>query len=236
MDSYDVCRELLRAESEEAVQKIVRSVPEMKDSNNWQPIDNKLNNFSTISNQASNSPKALTELMTNMVDAVLMKKCYEGDIDPYGKDAPQTMYEAVERFVMEQDQVRIRGGKLANMDPKDPFLSEFAIKNLVVGITGAKTEKDGRPCYTFVDNGEGQTGDTFESTFLSLSGIHKSRIPFVQGKYSMGSSGVLQYSGKRWFKLIVSRRYNAESDWAWTLLRKRPADADSVPVAEYFIP
>ncbi len=52
----------------------------------------------------------------------------------------------------------------------------------------------------------------------------------------MGSSGVLRYCGRRWFKLIVSRRYDGESGWAWTLMRRRPDDGDNLPVAEYFIP
>lgn len=48
----------------------------------------------------------------------------------------------------------------------------------------------------------------------------------------MGSSGVLGYCGRRWFKLIVSRRYDAKSPWGWTLMRRRPGEG--MPVAEYF--
>ena len=107
---------------------------------------------------------------------------------------------------------------------------------LVIGITGAKSKKEGLPCYTFVDNGEGQRGEDFEDTFLSLSAGNKKSIPFVQGKYNMGSSGVLRYCGRRWFKLILSRRYDGKDGWSWTLMRRRPYDSDSMPVAEYFIP
>ena len=69
-------------------------------------------------------------------------------------------------------------------------------------------------------------------TFLSLSKGNKSDIPFVQGKYNMGSSGVLTYCGRRWYKLIISRRHDESGEWGWTLVRRRPCDG--MPVAEYF--
>ena len=50
----------------------------------------------------------------------------------------------------------------------------------------------------------------------------------------MGSSGVLTYCGRRWYKLIISRRYDASGDWGWTLVRRRPRKG--MPVAEYFKP
>lgn len=230
MDAKGVCLRLLAAKSEAEVQAIINSVPEMRDGENWKPLDGRETNFNVTSNQASDGGKALTELMTNMVDAVLMKHAFDKGVDPKGKDAPKTMYEAVDVLVK-----NLRGGKLINLDSRDQWLRDFAQKNLVIGITGAKKKDEGLPCYTFVDNGEGQRAEDFEDTFLSLSAGNKKSIPFVQGKYNMGSSGVLRYCGRRWFKLILSRRYDGKSDWAWTLMRRRPDDADNMPVAEYFI-
>ncbi|MDE0704633.1 MAG: hypothetical protein OXH59_13025 [Rhodospirillaceae bacterium] len=229
MDSMKICLDLLAAESEDAVQAIIDSVPEMSDPNNWKALDGRDTNFNIVTNQASTGGKAATELMTNMVDAILMKRAYEEGIDPKDPDeAPSNMYEAVDRLV-----ANLRGGKLVNADR--PWLQDFASKNLIIGITGSRetTRKSGEwPCYTFVDNGEGQHPDKFESTFLSLSARNKSDIPFVQGKYNMGSSGVLAYCGKHWFKLIVSRRYDRTGSWGWTLIRKRPDRG--TPVADYF--
>ena len=230
MDTKDVCLRLLEAEREEEVQRIIDAIPEMQKSENWQSLDKRDTNFNVTSNQASDGGKALTELMTNMVDAVLMKHAFQQGIDPKGSGAPQTMYEAVDVLIK-----NLRGGKLVNLDSNDRWLRDFAQKNLVIGITGAKSKKEGLPCYTFVDNGEGQRGENFEETFLSLSAGNKKSIPFVQGKYNMGSSGVLRYCGLNWFKLIISRRYDGKSGWAWTLMRRRPDDGDSMPVAEYFI-
>ena len=208
--------------------RLSNSVPEMKSPRNWRPLDGRETNFNITSNQASDGGKALTELMTNMVDAVLMKHALKAGIDPKGKKAPQTMHAAVDKLIKP-----LRGGKLTNLDPKDPWLRSFAQSNLVIGVTGAKTKRTGLPCYTFVDNGEGQKPEDFESTFLSLSTGNKKDIPFVQGKYNMGSSGVLGYCGLKWFKLIVSRRYDGEKPWGFTLMRKRPGGG--MPIAEYFV-
>jgi hypothetical protein len=223
-----VCRRLLDAETEVAVQAIIDDIPEMRDARNWLPLDGRDTNFNVTSNQASDGGKALTELMTNMVDAVLMKHALLRGIDPRGKGAPKTMHRAVDSLIKP-----LRGGKLTSLDPNDPWLRQFAQSNLVIGVTGARTRRTGLPCYTFVDNGEGQAPDAFETTFLSLSSGNKSDIPFVQGKYNMGSSGVLSYCGQKKFKLIVSRRYDGKGPWGFTLLRKRPGGG--MPVAEYFV-
>ena len=230
MNLQEVCLSLLAAESEAEVLKIVDSVPLMQDSGNWKPLDGRGTNFNVISNQASDGGKALTELMTNMVDAVLMRHALEKEIDPKGSEAPKTMYEAVDSLVH-----NIHGGRLINLEQNDKWLKEFSRENLVIGITGAKTSKDGRPCYTFVDNGEGQNGNKFEETFLSLSASTKKEVKFVQGQFNMGSSGVLGYCGRHWFKLIVSRRYDEKGDWAWTIIRKKPSDTGGLPIAEFFI-
>jgi hypothetical protein len=157
-----------------------------------------------------------------------MKHALQKGIDPKGKKAPATMHQAVDKLIKP-----LHGGKLTNLDPNDPWLRQFAQSNLVIGVTGAKTKRTGLPCYTFADNGEGQHPEQFETTFLSLSTGNKKDIPFVQGKYNMGSSGVLGYCGLKWFKLIVSRCYDGTGPWGFTLLRKRPGGG--MPIAEYFV-
>jgi hypothetical protein len=229
VDSKAVCLKLLAADSEKSVQEIIDAVPEMRDPANWGAIDARESNFNVVTNQASTGGKAATELMTNMVDAILMKRAYELGIDSKDRSkAPPTMYEAVDRFV-----VNLHGGRLVNAD--EGWLKDFASKNLIVGITGSReTTRKGPewPCYTFADNGEGQHPGDFETTFLSLSARNKSDIPFVQGKYNMGSSGVLAYCGTKWFKLIVSRRFDRTGPWGWTLIRRRPGEG--MPIADYF--
>ncbi len=230
MSCKETCLKLLAAESEAAVSEIIASDKSFSNLDNWEPLDGRETNFNVTSNQASDGGKALTELMTNMVDAVLVKHAFLKGINPKGENAPQTMYEAVDQLIK-----NLHGGRLVNLDYNDSWLRDFAQKNLVVGITGAKTKKQGLPCYTFVDNGEGQKPEDFKSTFLSLSAGNKKSIPFVQGKYNMGSSGVLRYCGRHWYKLIISRRFDGESNWGWTLMRRRPSDPDELPIAEYFV-
>ena len=196
MKSKEICFQLLAAESEKEVQSIIEGAPELRKASNWRPLDNRETNFNVTSNQASDGGKALTELMTNMVDAILLKRAYERGIDPKGPRAPATMYEAVEKLVG-----NVPGGRLSTLPANDSWLKKFGLQNLVIGVTGAKNRKLGLPCYTFVDNGEGQPAERFEGTFLSLSAGNKKDIAFVQGKYNMGSSGVLGYCGFQGYKL-----------------------------------
>ena len=226
-DSETTCLTLLDCNSENEVESIVRSTPAMSDCA-WKPLDRRETNFNITSNQASDGGKALTELMTNMVDAVLLKYAHEKHIDPKGASAPQTMYSAVETLI---DIKHLRGGRLVDADDESS-LRAFALEHLIIGVTGGSTKKEGFPCFTFIDNGEGQHPEHFEETFLSLSAGNKKDIPFVQGKYNMGSSGVLGYCGHLWYKLIISRRYDKTGSWGWTLVRRRPGNG--MPVAEYF--
>src|SRR5579859_2570337 len=124
-DSRGICRRLLDAESEAAVQEIIDSIPEMRTLRNWRPLDGRETNFNVTSNQASDGGKALTELMTNMVDAVLTKHALQKGIDPKGKKAPQTMHQAVDLLIKP-----LHGGKLTTLDPDDPWLRQFAQSNL----------------------------------------------------------------------------------------------------------
>src|ERR1700722_9957196 len=138
MKSRETCLALLTAESEAAALKILEGTPEMANPKNWRPLDNRETNFNVTSNQASDGGKALTELMTNMVDAVLTKHALLKEIDPKGDKAPKTMHEAVDRLIK-----NLRGGKLTNLDPKDPWPRDFAKSNLIIGVTGARSRRAG---------------------------------------------------------------------------------------------
>ena len=68
----------------------------------------------------------------------------------------------------------------------------IAEENLVLYATGSKQ----RPCLSFYDAGEGQLPENFPSTFCSLiygsdEGSYKGAVPFVQGRFNMGGTGVL---------------------------------------------
>ena len=219
---------LLRAESEGEVNDIIASDPRMSDAKNWHPLDNRESNFNVVTNQASTGSKALTELCTNMVDALLMKYALLKGYPLTGPRAPSSVLDAVRLLIPIRG---LRKGRLSDVD-SERYLREFAQDNLWIAVQGG-TQNNSPLCFTFVDNGEGQHPAEFERTFLSLSTVNKSQIPFVQGKFNMGSSGVLKYCGNNWYKLIVSRRFDQTGDWGWTLLRRRATN--DMPVAEYLL-
>ena len=219
----DLALRLLRCESEGDVTALVSSVV---DDYSWLPLDGRETNFNVVTNQAASGAKALTELCTNMVDAILMRHAAQRGIDPRSADAPRSVIDGVKQLVRLKG---ARSGILAEVDDA-AYLREYAEKNLVIGVTGSDGAK---PNFTFVDSGEGQSPDNFPDTFLSLSSGRKKEIPFVQGKYNMGSSGVLSYCGRCWYKLILSRRFDGDHPWGWTLLRRRPGGG--MPIAEYLV-
>jgi hypothetical protein len=44
---------------------------------NWSPLDSNESNFGVIENQQSSPVAALIEKITNSIDAILMRKCFE---------------------------------------------------------------------------------------------------------------------------------------------------------------
>ena len=185
--------DLLRADSEDAVVEILRAASLWEDRSLWRLYGDKEGNFAQAGNQQSLPEAALVEKIINGIDAVLMSECFRAKIGPEGADAPKTMSQAVERFFT------VRDGLLGNLDPKRQ--TELAKKLHVVAVGEKAT-----PCYLIVDTGEGQTPDAFPDTFLSLNKSNKMRIPFVQGKFNSGGTGVLQFCGERNMQLILSRR------------------------------
>jgi len=135
-------------------------------------------------------------------------------------EAPQSIEEAQEMFY------NIPKGVLANVVPSKR--SELA-ENITITATGSKT----KPSYTIVDKGEGQSPKMMPKTFLSLTKSNKLRIPFVQGKFNMGGSGSLRFSGEHNLQLVVSKRcpdIKGENDitskyWGFTIVRREnPSD------------
>ena len=99
MDSKGVCFRILSAESEREVEIIVDSEAELAAASNWHPIDGRDTNFNVVTNQASTGSKALTELCTNMVDAVLMKHAHIRGVPLTGSTAPQSVIAGVRELV-----------------------------------------------------------------------------------------------------------------------------------------
>ena len=213
---------LLRAEDENEVDTILSSEGYLVDDESiWMPLGGYENNFSTVGNQQANSTGALVDKIINDLDAVLMAECFVRRTSPEGPDAPRTMAAAVEQFF------GVRAGRLDSLSARERtrLAERFQLRLVAVG-----SKED--PCYLLIDKGEGQTPAMFADTFLSLNKSNKLRIPFVQGKFNAGGTGVLQSCGKRQnYQLIVSRRHpkapvssddNTAGLWGFTIVRRLP--------------
>ena len=234
--SQSTAQRLLSAGSSEDVATILRDEGlryYFDQPENWKPYGGRDKNWDTVGNQQSSPVGALTELITNGIDAILMRKAREHGITDFrSPEAPQNMFEAVKRFFPQ-----VVDGKISNLSPKQR--TDLAEQCLLVGVKRAERKNGIYPTYTLVDFGEGQKPADFPKTFLSLSEKNKEGISFVQGKFNMGSTGSLRFCTRSdirlgHYKLIISKRHDYDY-WGWTLIRVRRAKVgEQLPVAEYF--
>ncbi len=211
-----LCLILACAESEADVIEILKNAGYWTNPLNWRFYGNIENNFSTIGNQQSLPESVIVEKLINSVDALLMRECLRKKIDPESRKAPKDINDALEQFF------GISQGSLWNA-------SISQRKALAENISFVATGKKTAPCYEIIDLGEGQTPRRMPDTFLSLSKSNKLRVPFVQGKFNMGGTGVLQFAGYNNLQLIITRRdpevAKYENDdtrdyWAFTVVRR----------------
>jgi hypothetical protein len=212
MRNDQLLEELLSAENETAVLAALNKRGLLTDNRHWKYLGNMPNNQSIVQNQQSTPAAALVEKYTNGADAILLRHCKAQGIDPRGANAPRNMAKAVQQFF----------GDLADKEQHE--IRQIAEENLVLYGTGSKQ----RPSLSLYDAGEGQLAEDFPKTFCSLiygsnDGSYKGAIPFVQGRFNMGGTGVLPFcSEKRKLQLIVSRvpdevATRSDHQWAYTL-------------------
>lgn len=215
MKDEQLLDELLNADDEASVLAALESRGLLADKSRWRYLGDIPNNKSIVLGQQSNSMAALVEKYTNASDALLLRRCRAAGIDPRdSKTAPPSMPAAVSRWFGDLDVLTQDGRR------------DFAEENLLMFATGSKL----RPCISLYDNGEGQLAADFPDTFCSLifgaktRSSYKGAIPFVQGRFNMGGTGVLRFcSEKRKLQLIVSRCPvdvvgSDDHEWAFTIM------------------
>jgi len=218
MDSnYLLFEKLLHAEVEDAVERILEAAGfGVTNSDVWKPLGGMGNNISTVGNQKEDPTDAMVEKIINSIDAMLMAECYRQGLDPEGKDVPQSMIEATEKFF------RVPRGRMENLTSGE---QTTIAENIQVVAVGEKQS----PSYLIIDKGEGQTPAAFPDTFLSLIRENKMRIHFVQGKFNSGGTAVLPFCGEKNMELIVSRRHpnspakagdTTRNLWGFTIVRR----------------
>lgn len=229
----EILFQLLGAKTAEEIKAIVNS-HDFFDSCDWISYGGRSNNVGTVDGQMREADNALMEKITNSIDAILMRRCYEEGIDPRDpKNAPKTVSEAVEIFF---------GGKEKLREKR----SEFAKEWLRISAEG----KRDRPTITIIDKGEGQQPDQIKETILSLNKDIKEKIPFVYGTYNQGGSSPLGYAGDptsydfNYLQLVLCRRPSSIKDkeraknydyFGFTLVRKRFDYSASKFTYEYFV-
>jgi hypothetical protein len=227
-ETSKLCLALIWADTEQEVVRLLTDAGYWGDLAVWRFYGNYENNYNTIGNQQGRPDAALVEKLINAVDARLMGECLVRGIDPEGPQAPRSIREAVARFFEDgRRQDSPHAGQIKNWP--EARRTEIA-HSITLAATGAGP-RNGNPCFTISDCGEGQTPDRFPDTFLSLTKSNKLSIPFVQGKFNMGGTGVFEFCGKRGLQLIVSRRNPkivehqakpnpSDNQWAFTIVRR----------------
>jgi hypothetical protein len=201
--------ELLHADSEAEVVDILTRAGYWNDPSVWRFYGDQPENWATVGNQQSRAEQALIEKAMNSVDSKLIAAACIGGIVTTGPQAPKSVFAARDLLF---------GEELKN------------IERLSNSITIAATGKKARPSITIVDDGEGQTPTGMPRTILSLHKGNKNAIPFVQGKFNMGGSGVLEFCGvdhnvelvisKRNPKLLPKDAPGHDHHWSFTIIRR----------------
>ena len=204
-DAKALFKKLFFAPTEDKVREIIDEHPEVFRDEHWHPLGGDENFFGIVRGQQSNPIAAIVEKVTNSIDALLMKKCYESGIDPKAPDAPRNMEEALKKFFGDHKEWDLQSARRKQAE-EIQIIADGPPKNTSVII---------------YDNGEGQRPEDFENTFLSLVRGNKIDIHFVQGKYNMGGSGALLFCGKERYQLIGSKRFDNLGQFGFTLVRQR---------------
>jgi hypothetical protein len=215
-ESRELCLSLLKSETEDEVVQVLQRAGYWTDRSVWRAYGDITNNRGVVGNQQSSPVAALVEKLVNSIDALLLGECLAEGVDPTGPEAPRTMHLATEELF------DVPGGQIERLTATERTKLAERIQLVACGT------KD-QPAYMVIDDGEGQTPESLPTTFLSLLRENKTRIPFVQGKYNMGGTGVLQFAGAHSFQLVISRRQpdiagpqgaTESNRWGFTIVRR----------------
>ena len=223
----ELCLALMKANTEDEVVQLLKNEGYWDNQEVWRYFGDLEDNWGTIGNQQSSPDAAIVEKIVNSVDARLINECHICGIDPESSSAPQSIRDAVKLFFEDATHKNLEiAGQIKNWS--DAKRTEIG-RGITLASTGA-TGSTGNPCFTISDCGEGQTPKRIPETILSLIKGNKLRIPFVQGKYNMGGTGVLKFCGHHNFQLVLSRRnpaiveknsqHDSDTQWGFSIVRR----------------
>ena len=146
---------------------------------------------------------ALTERVTNAIDACLERAIYENDVDSAAspRDAVTKLFGLSKAGYNEMSQ---------------NWVTETAGTNINISID--ENGKESRPVIQVEDRGIGQRPQDFEDTFLSLTENSKVTKPYLIGKYGQGGASTFQFCNHA---IIISRHCDG-GDIGWSIVRYNP--------------
>ena len=205
MDLEQLFGQFYKADTEEDIDRVVQTL-ESDPSISWTPYGDNESFFGVIENQQASPVPALVEKITNSIDAILMRRCYEEGIDPKSPTAPKSVNEAIQSFFQSSQSWDLPGKRAIQAE------------SIQILARGPKNNTS----LVIYDDGEGQHPEKFNSTFLSLLRGNKNEIRFVQGKYNMGGAGAVVFCGKKRYQLVASKRFDQTGKFGFTIMRKHP--------------
>jgi len=206
---------LLSATSSDEIFLLIENETFFRPANSvWKPYGGQELNARQIEGQMKSSSNALVEKLTNSIDALLMRRCYEIEgvsPDSGNPNLPKTLSEAIRKYFGGEEEI-------------NKNRSEWAKQHLVVLAEGDKK----KPTITIIDRGEGQLSDRIQETIVGLNENIKEKINFVFGKYHQGGSAAIRFcgSGAKCYQLVLSRRAESiigqekKNLWGFTLVRR----------------
>lgn len=217
--------QLLKSDNSHDAKSLLVRAGYWEDETLWMPYGGTESNIGIISSQQADPVAALVEKIVNGIDAVLMLHCRLKGVDPQSVYAAANMQEAVKEYLGWD----IPTPKVENN--RELHARSHHMSLVFSGNTGS-------PTIDMIDRGEGQNPEDFHRTFVSLNQIRKSKIPFVQGKYNMGSTGVLNFLGGVALQMIISRRHPDLDghSWGMTIVRCRFVKEKNQSLWEYLAP
>lgn len=258
----DICLSLMRSQDSHEVVNILKKNDLWEDKSKWRNYGDKEGSWGTINNQG-NPAFALTEKLTNCVDAVLMSKAWESGKDPKSGDRllPQSPREAVHKYFESKKEIlsydldkSLFDENLDDVAGLQQYWNnkkalEISSEYINISVGG---DKGYHPNIAIVDKGEGQTPEKLPDTIMSLHEGNKKSISIAQGKWNQGGSGAILHCGqdskiklqfvltKRNPKIIKNfkdQKSSLSDNWSFTILRRdEPKFDNEVSEAKYLCP
>ena len=257
----NLCVSIMKAQNSEEVVEILKKNNLWENSNLWKNYGAVKGSWGTINNQG-NPAFALTEKITNAVDAVLMNKCFESGKHPKSgdRDLPTKPLDAVHKYFETKAEIKkydidhtLFDENIDEVAGLQEFWDDKKARTVAENINISCGGNDGLyPNIAITDKGEGQTPEKLPNTIMSLHVGNKESINFAQGKWNQGGSGAILHCGqdtcealqfvltKRNPKIIKNfpkERTKFSDNWSFTIMRRdKPKKDGEVSEAKYLCP